>query len=48
MHFWVPQGLSILVIPSSPYYQHDPIHLGIIHIDWALELATEEELENLD
>ena len=36
------------VIPNSPYCQHVPIQLGTIHIDWALELATEEDLENLD
>ena len=36
------------VIPNSPYCQQVLIQLGTLHIDQALELATEKELENLD
>ena len=34
-----------LVVPDSPYCQCVMIQLGMIHIDGALDLATEEELE---
>ena len=37
-----------LIILNSPYYERVPIQLGTLHIDQALELATEEELENLE
>ena len=37
-----------LVIPNSPYCQRVLIQLGMLFIDQALELVTEEELENLN
>ena len=37
-----------LGIPKSPYSQRLPIQLGTLHIDKALELATEEELKALN
>ena len=38
----------LLVIPNSPYCQHVPIQLGMIHIVQALAIATKGELENPD
>ena len=37
-----------LIIPDSVHTQHTPITLGTLHIDMAIKLATEKELENLN
>ena len=42
------EDVLMLVIPDNSYNKKVPVQLGILHIDRALELATEEELKGLD
>ena len=37
-----------LIVPDNALTQHTPITLGTLHIDMAIKLATEKELENLN
>ena len=37
----------MLVIDDSAYGMHVPIQIGTLHIDMALELATEAEMKKL-
>ena len=39
--------ILILVVDDSPYGMHVPIQIGSIHIDMALDLATENEMQKL-
>ena len=38
----------LLIVPDSAHTQCTPITLGKLHIDMAIRMATEEELENLN
>ena len=38
----------MLVVPDSTHTQYTPITLGTLHIDMAIKLATEKELETLN
>ena len=38
----------LLIVPDSAYTQHTPITMGTLHIDMAIKLATQKELENLN
>ena len=40
--------MLLLIIPDSAHTQCTPITLGTLHIDMAIKLATEKELENLN
>ena len=38
----------LLIVADSAHIQYTPITLGTLHIDMAIKLATEKELENLN
>ena len=38
----------MLVIDDSPYAMRVPVQIGTLHIDMALDLATEEERKKLN
>ena len=38
----------MLVVPDSRYNKRVSVTIGTLHIDWMLELATEEELDKLN
>ena len=38
----------LLIVSDNAHTQHTPITLGTLHIDMALKLATEKELDNLN
>ena len=38
----------LLTVPDSAHMQNTPITLGTLHIDMAIKLASEKELENLN
>ena len=40
--------MLLLIVPDSAHTQYTPITLGTLHIDMAIRLATEEELETLN
>ena len=42
------QDLLLLIVPDSAHTQYTPITLGTLHIDMAIKLATEKELETLN
>ena len=42
------QDVLLLIVPYSAYKQYTPITLGTLHIDIAIRLATEKELETLN
>ena len=42
------QDVLLLIIPDSTHTQCTPIILGTLHIDMAIQLATEKELKNLN
>ena len=42
------QDVLLLIIPNGAHTQSTPITLGTLHIDMAIRLATEKELENLN
>ena len=42
------QDVLLLIVPDSAHTQHTPITLGTLHIDMAIKLATEKELETLN
>ena len=42
------QDVLLLIVPDSTHTQSTPITLGILHIDMAIKLTTEEELRNLN
>ena len=42
------QDVLLLIVPDSPHTQYTPTNLGILHIDMAIKLATEKELETLN
>ena len=42
------QDVLLLIIPDSAHTQYTPITLGTLHIDMAINLATEKELKNLN
>ena len=37
-----------MIVPDSAHTQYTPITLGTLHIDMAIRLATEKELETLN
>ena len=39
--------MLLLIVPDSAHTQYTPITLGTLHIDIAIKLATEKELETL-
>ena len=41
------QDMLLLIVPDSACTQYTPITLGTLHIDMAIRLATEKELETL-
>ena len=38
----------LLIVPDSAHMQHIHITIGTLHIDMAIKLATQKELENLN
>ena len=42
------QDVLLLIKPNSAHTQCTPITLGTLHIDMAIRLATERELQNLN
>ena len=42
------QDMLLLIVPDSAHTQYTPITLGTLHIDMAIKLATEKELETLN
>ena len=42
------QDVLLLIVPDSTHTQYTPITLGTLHIDMAIKLATEKELETLN
>ena len=42
------QDVLLLIIPNSAHTQCTPITLGTLHIDMAIRLAAEKELQNLN
>ena len=40
--------ILLLIVPDSAHMQYTPITLGTLHIDMAIKLATEKELETLN
>ena len=40
--------MLLLIVPDSAHIQYTPITLGTLHIDMAIKLATEKELETLN
>ena len=42
------QDVLLLIVPDSPHTQYTPITLGTLHIDMAIRLATEKELETVN
>ena len=40
--------IFFLIVPDSAHTHHTPITLGTLHIDMAIKLAMEKELENLN
>ena len=50
-HLRVPEvrvcdaDVLLLIVPDSVHTMHTPITLGTLHIDMAIKLATETELE---
>ena len=40
--------MLLLIVPDSAHTQYTPITLGTLHIDMAIKLATEKELETLN
>ena len=42
------QDMLLLIVPDSAHTQYTPITLGTLHIDMAIRLATEKELETLN
>ena len=42
------QDVLLLIVPDSAHTQYTPISLGTLHIDMAIKLATEKELETLN
>ena len=38
----------MLVLDDSPYGMHVPVYVGSIHIDMAIELATESKMQKLN
>ena len=42
------QDVLLLIVPDSAHTQYTPITLGTLHIDMAIKLATEKELETLN
>ena len=41
------QDVLLLIVPDSAHTQYTPITLGTLHIDMAIKLATDKELETL-
>ena len=41
------QDMLLLIVPDSAHTQYTPITVGTLHIDMAIRLATEKELETL-
>ena len=42
------QYVLLLVVLDSPYCERVPISIGTLHIDMLIDLATKDELENLN
>ena len=42
------QDVLLLIVPDSTHTQYTPITLGTLHIDMAIKLGTEKELETLN
>ena len=42
------QDVLLLIVPNITHSQSTSLTLGTLHIDMAIELATEEELRNLN
>ena len=40
--------MLLLIVPDSAHTKYTPITLGTLHIDMAIRLATEKELEMLN
>ena len=52
-HLWLPQikkfdvDVLMLIIDDSAYGMRVPVQIGTLHIDMALDLATEAEMKKL-